>query len=223
MSLKHKLRLLKTLPVVAMLALASATTITASESADLAGADKPGGTVSTAIFAGGCFWCVESDFDHVPGVLETVSGYSGGDTTQPTYKNHHQGRHREVVRISYDPEMVSFTQLLDVFWRSVDPTDAGGQFCDRGHSYTTAIYSTDDSQQIEALESLKQLKTAGILKDSIVTAIEPASEFWPAEDYHQDYYLKNPLRYKYYRSACGRDKRVKKVWGKEAHAGIEKS
>ncbi len=223
MSLKRKMRLIMVLPVVVLLSLAGVATSTANDSTGTGTANGAGDNTATAIFAGGCFWCVESDFDHVPGVLETVSGYSGGETTQPTYKNHHQGRHREVVRISYDPKTVSYGQLLDIFWRSVDPTDAGGQFCDRGHSYTTAIYSVDENQRAEALESLNKLKSDGVLKDSIVTAIEPASEFWPAEDYHQDYYLKNPLRYKYYRAACGRDKRVKKVWGNEAHAGIEKS
>lgn len=184
--------------------------------------DSDSGT-ATAIFAGGCFWCVESDFDHVPGVLETVSGYSGGETTKPNYKNHHSGRHREVVRITYDTATVNYAELVDVFWRSIDPTDDGGQFCDRGHSYTTAIYTTDDAQLSIAMASLEKLNEEASLKDPIVTAIEPASEFWPAEGYHQDYYLKNPIRYKYYRAACGRDKRVEKVWGTEAHSGIEKS
>lgn len=178
---------------------------------------------ATAIFAGGCFWCVESDFDHVPGVLATVSGYAGGNTQNPTYKNHHQGRHREVVQITYDPAVVSYEELLHVFWRSVDPTDGGGQFCDRGHSYTTAIYSVDDEQQSLATASLQQLIDDKALKDSIKTVVEPADTFWRAEEYHQDYYMKNPLRYKYYRAACGRDKRVTKVWGSEARSGIEKS
>lgn len=215
--------------VVALLVLTTANSATESENTPQTNAqisDQSSGqssSSSSAIFAGGCFWCVESDFDQVPGVLETLSGYSGGDTQQPNYKNHHQGRHREVVRITYDPEQVSFEELLHVFWRSVDPTDAGGQFCDRGHSYTTAIYSIDEEQHRLALDSLKELREDGALKDSIVTEIEPASEFWPAEDYHQDYYQKNPLRYKYYRAACGRDSRVKKVWGSDAYSGIKKS
>ncbi len=177
---------------------------------------------STAIFAGGCFWCVESDFDTVPGVLETVSGYAGGETKNPTYKNHHQGRHREVVRITYDPSKVTYDQLLDIFWRSVDPTDGGGQFCDRGHSYTTAVYAVDDEQQKAALASKMMLEDSGVLAKPIVTPVEAAGEFWPAEDYHQGYYQKNPIRYKYYRTACGRDRSVNKVWGDQAHAGLEK-
>ena len=176
----------------------------------------------TAIFAGGCFWCVESDFDHVPGVLETISGYIGGNTDNPNYKNHSQGKHREAVEISYDPTKVSYEELLEVFWRSVDPTDAGGQFCDRGHSYTTAIYTVDESQEKLANESKTRLESSSTLKNSIVTSIEPAAAFWPAETYHQDYFNKNPIRYKFYRTSCGRDKRVKSIWGSEAHAGISK-
>lgn len=176
----------------------------------------------TAIFAGGCFWCVESDFDNVEGVLDTLSGYSGGETASPTYKNHHQGKHREVVQITYDPALVSYEDLLRTFWRSVDPTDAGGQFCDRGHSYTTAVYALDDEQLELAKSSKALLEESGVLKKPIVTPVELASEFWPAEGYHQDYYQKNPIRYKYYRTACRRDKRVKSVWGSQAHAGIKK-
>jgi len=173
-----------------------------------------------AIFAGGCFWCVESDFDAVPGVLETISGYTGGTTDKPTYKNHHQGMHREVVRITYDPSVVTYEQLLHVFWRSVDPTDDGGQFCDRGHSYTTAIYATTDEQLALAQSSKADLD--GELKTPVVTPVEAAADFWAAEGYHQNYYQKNPWRYKYYRNACGRDKRVKQVWGAQAHSGIDK-
>ncbi len=173
-----------------------------------------------ATFAGGCFWCVESDFDNVPGVLTTISGYTGGSSDNPTYKNHMRDGHREVVQITYDPEKVSYQQLLHVFWRSVDPTDAGGQFCDRGHSYTTAIYTNDEQQQELALASKKELTEQGLPGAEIVTQIEAAAQFWPAEDYHQDYYLKNPLRYKLYRKSCGRDKRVETVWGEMARDGI---
>lgn len=175
----------------------------------------------TAVFAGGCFWCVESDFDKVDGVLETISGYSGGETPDPTYKNHHQGRHREVVRITFDPEKVSYEELLHTFWRSVDPTDGGGQFCDRGHSYTTAIYTLDDEQKAAAMATKENIENSGALKKPITTVVEAVGGFWPAEDYHQDYYQKNPIRYKYYRSACRRDARVESVWGAEAHAGIK--
>lgn len=175
-----------------------------------------------AIFAGGCFWCVESDFDKVPGVLSTTSGYTGGNTDKPTYKNHHGGKHREAVEITFDPSKVSYEELLEVFWRSVDPTDTGGQFCDRGHSYTTAIYAKNETQKTSARLSKESLMASKALKSPIVTPIEDAATFWPAEGYHQDYYKKNPIRYKYYRTACGRDKRVKSIWGSQAHAGIEK-
>ena len=170
----------------------------------------------TAIFAGGCFWCVESDFDHVPGVISTTSGYSGGTLQNPTYRNH-EG-HREVVKIEFDPARTSFDKLVDVFFRSVDPTDDGGQFCDRGHAYTTAIYVTDKAQKAAAEKAKAEAEAA--LGQRIVTPIEAAGTFWQAEDYHLDYYRKNPLRYKYYRSACGRDARIEELWGKAAHQGI---
>ena len=184
-------------------------------------AEKPE-QVETAIFAGGCFWCVESDFDHVPGVFETISGYSGGHLDNPTYKDvvSETTGHREVEQISYDPSKVSYETLLDVFFRSVDPTDKHGQFCDRGESYTTAIYALDDSQ-------MEQAKAASIaagkdLGREIVTVIEPAGMFYPAEDYHQNYYQKNPIRYAGYRLGCRRDRRVKDLWGENAHRGIVK-
>lgn len=176
----------------------------------------------TAIFAGGCFWCVESDFDNVPGVLSTVSGYIGGSTDKPTYKNHSAGRHHEAVEITYDPGQVSYEQLISVFWRSVDPTDGGGQFCDRGHSYTTAIYALDDTQNKIAQASKAELQASNQLKKPIATTIEALADFWPAEDYHQDYYNKNPIRYKLYRNSCGRDRKVNSIWGDDAHAGISK-
>jgi peptide-methionine (S)-S-oxide reductase len=171
-----------------------------------------------AIFAGGCFWCVESDFDGVPGVLSTTSGYIGGATENPTYRNHTAANHREAVRIEYDSSKVNYAALLDVFWHSVDPTDNGGQFCDRGHSYTTAIYAADARDLAEA-EKSKQAVGAELGKP-IVTEIAAAPTFWPAEEYHQDYYRKNPLRYKFYRSGCGRDARIADVWGASAHKGI---
>lgn len=180
-----------------------------------------GASAETAIatFAGGCFWCVESDFDHVPGVVGTVSGYTGGTSQNPNY-NDHSG-HREAVRITYDPAKVTYQHLLHVFWRSIDPTDKHGQFCDRGHSYTTAIYANSDEQLAEAEASKADLEKTGKLEGAIATPVEKAGTFWPAEDYHQDYYTKNPYRYNYYRFACGRDHRIKQIWGDEAHDGIE--
>ena len=179
---------------------------------------------AVAIFAGGCFWCVESDFDHVPGVLDTVSGYIGGKIANPTYKQVTAGGtgHIEAVKITFDPAKVSFAKLLNVFWRSVDPTDAGGQFCDRGESYTTAIFVTDQKQLATAQASKKKLNAAKLLPKPVITPIRLAGPFYPAEDYHQNYYKKNPIRYNFYRFNCGRDSRVKALWKDAAHQGIKK-
>ena len=180
------------------------------------------GATEVAIFAGGCFWCVESDFDKVPGVLETVSGYTGGTVADPNYKQVTAGGtgHREAVKITYDPKQVSYARLLHIFWRSVDPTDRGGQFCDRGYGYTTAVYATSTAQRRAAEASKSKLQETGKLKAGIVTAIETAGPFYAAESYHQDYYKKNPVRYKIYRFNCGRDARIKALWGDEAHGGV---
>ena len=174
----------------------------------------------TAIFAGGCFWCVESDFDQIPGVLETVSGYTGGIKPNPTYKQVTAGGtgHREAVQITYDPSRVSYEELLTAFWRSVDPTDPGGQFCDRGESYETAIFVTDEDQR-QLAEDSKQAAEAELGR-TVVTPIEDAGPFFAAETYHQDYYKKNPFRYRYYRWSCGRNQRVEEVWGESAYHGI---
>lgn len=196
-----------------------------------AGAADPGksetmpaaGKTATAIFAGGCFWCVESDFDHVPGVLKTVSGYTGGRTKNPTYKqvSYERTGHREAVEITYDPTKVTYNQLMTVFWHSVDPTDAGGQFCDRGVSYESAVFVANAEQRRIAEAS----KAAAMqsLGQKIVTKIEDAATFYPAEGYHQDYYTKNPVRYKLYRWNCGRNQQVEKVWGAKAYTGIPKT
>jgi peptide-methionine (S)-S-oxide reductase len=175
-----------------------------------------------ATFAGGCFWCVESDFDNVPGVARTISGYTGGLLMNPTYKQVSAGGsgHREAVQIFYDPEEVTYAVLLEVFWRSVDPTDNGGQFCDRGESYKTAIYANSPEQKRLAEESKRKLEQSGLLVQPIVTPVQAAGPFYPAEEYHQDYYKKNPLSYGFYRWRCGRDARVKDLWGEDAHRGI---
>ncbi len=177
---------------------------------------------AVATFAGGCFWCVESDFDTVPGVVETISGYTGGTVENPTYKQVTKGGtgHWEAVQIRYDPKQVSYERLLHIFWRSVDPTDDGGQFCDRGESYQTVIFVGNDEERRLAETSRQMLQESKVLDAPVVTPIEPAGVFYPAEDYHQDYYTKNPIRYRYYRFSCGRDSRVKQVWGKQAHEGI---
>lgn len=161
-----------------------------------------------AVFAGGCFWCVESDFEHLEGVIEAQSGYTGGDLRNPTYQNH-EG-HVEAVRVIYDPARVGYRQLLHYFWRHHDPLDGGGQFCDRGPPYRAAIFVTE-AQRADAEASLAE--TQRILGGQVATPIRPLTRFWPAEDYHQDYYEKNPVQYRYYRWRCGRDQRVREVWG----------
>jgi len=178
--------------------------------------------LAVATFAGGCFWCVESDFDKVPGVVETISGYTGGTVANPGYRQVTRGGtgHREAVRIRYDPKQVSYERLLHIFWRSVDPTDGGGQFCDRGESYQTAIFAGDEEQRRLAEASREALEQSRVLDAPVVTPIEMAGEFYPAEDYHQDYYTKNPVRYRFYRFSCGRDSRVQQLWGRQAHDGI---
>jgi peptide-methionine (S)-S-oxide reductase len=188
----------------------------------LLGAGNPtrAADAETAIFAGGCFWCVEADFDKIPGVIETVSGYTGGHTQNPTYKQVTGGDtgHYEAVRIRFDPDKVGYAELVSALLRSVDPTDDGGQFCDRGASYRTAIFTqgTDQTQIAEArkAEAEKQLGT------KIVTPVLEAGAFYPAEDYHQDFHERSPRRYTYYRWSCGRDKQVRKVWGENAYKGI---
>ncbi len=170
---------------------------------------------SVAIFAGGCFWCMEPPYDKLDGVLSTTSGYTGGSEVNPTYKQVASGRtsHREAVRIEYDPKRVSYERLLEVFWRNIDPLDGRGQFCDKGRHYTSAIYTLDDEQFAAAQASKAELVSEGKLKGEIKTEILPAGPFYQAEDYHQDYYKKNPIRYNYYRWGCGRDARLKKLWG----------
>ncbi|MEO0608263.1 MAG: peptide-methionine (S)-S-oxide reductase MsrA [Pseudomonadota bacterium] len=168
--------------------------------------------LETAIFAGGCFWCVESDFDKVDGVLETVSGYTAGNSTNPTYKTHTKDGHLEAVKVVYDASKVEYAELVDYFMRHIDPTDDGGQFCDRGNSYRTAVFvdSPDERAQVEA--QFETISSSGALADPIVTRVLDETTFYEAERYHQDYYMKNPARYKLYRVGCGRDKRVAQVW-----------
>ncbi len=173
-----------------------------------------GRQVSTAVFAGGCFWCVEEAFDGVEGVISTTSGYTGGHLPNPTYDQVARGGtgHYEAVRVTYDPETVSYRRLLETFWHNIDPTDAGGQFCDRGESYRAAIFHAGEAQKRLAEESRAELEQSRPFAGEIVTEILPASEFYPAEEYHQDYYTKNPLRYKYYKWSCGRSQRLEELW-----------
>ncbi|MDO9075093.1 MAG: peptide-methionine (S)-S-oxide reductase MsrA [Rubrivivax sp.] len=170
---------------------------------------------AVATFAGGCFWCVEADFDKLPGVLSTTSGYTGGTVVNPSYEQVSAQRtgHAEVVRIVFDPAKVSYDTLLGKFWRSIDPTTKDRQFCDSGSPYRTAIFTHDAAQAAAAKASLAALEKSKPFKEPIVTTIEPAGAFYPAEDYHQDYYRKNPVRYAYYRASCGRDARLQQLWG----------
>lgn len=198
-----------------LFALLSAVGVTASAAgAPNTALDNPNYAVAT--FAGGCFWCMEPPYDELDGVISTTSGYIGGHKANPTYEQVSAGRtgHAEAVQVVYDPAKVSYAKLLTVFWRNVDPTTADRQFCDRGSQYRTGIFYHTDEQKQLAEESQLALETAQVLKDKIVTEIVAATEFYPAEDYHQDYYLKNPLRYKYYRYSCGRDQRLEELWGR---------
>jgi peptide-methionine (S)-S-oxide reductase len=171
-----------------------------------------------AIFAGGCFWCMEAPFDKLPGVVSVIPGYSGGLEKNPTYKQVSAGStgHAEVVQIVFDPAKTSYAKLLDVFWHNIDPTAKARQFCDSGSQYRSAIFYQGDQQKRAALQSKAALEKNRPFKGEIVTEITPAGEFYAAEEYHQHYYKKNPLRYKYYRSSCGRDQRLKELWGSAA-------
>ncbi|SPD75644.1 Peptide methionine sulfoxide reductase MsrA/MsrB (Includes: Peptide methionine sulfoxide reductase MsrA; Peptide methionine sulfoxide reductase MsrB) [uncultured Desulfobacterium sp.] len=170
-----------------------------------------------ATFAGGCFWCVEADFEKVEGVSEVISGYTGGSKENPKYEEVSSGvtGHREAIQVTYDPKIVSFEKLLDIFWRHVDPTDPGGQFVDRGQQYQSAIFYHDDEQRRLAEASKKRLEESGVFSRPVVTEIIKFTEFYPAEDYHQQYSRKNPLRYNSYRQHSGRDKFLKEIWGNE--------
>lgn len=168
----------------------------------------------TAIFAGGCFWCTESDFEQLPGVIEVISGYANGHTPDPTYQAVSAGGtgFTEAVKVVYNPKVVDYAKLLDVYWRTIDPTVENRQFCDVGSQYRSGIYYEDASQEQEALASLAALKQSGRF-EKIFTEVKPLTSFYPAEDYHQDYYKKNPVRYQLYRYGCGRDRRLEAVWG----------
>lgn len=168
-----------------------------------------------ATFAGGCFWCSESDFEKLDGVIAVTSGYIGGHLKNPTYKQVSSGKsgHTEGVQIIFDSQTISYSTLLEYFWKSIDPVDGGGQFCDRGQQYRSEIFYQSEEQQQAAEKSRQALDNSAQLGAPIATKITPASIFYPAEDYHQDYYIKNPLRYNYYRWGCGRDKRIEELWG----------
>ena len=171
--------------------------------------------LETAIFAGGCFWCMEPPFDKLDGVISTTSGYTSGHKKNPTYSEVSAGStgHTEAIQIVFDPDKVSYVKLLEVFWKNIDPVAVDRQFCDAGTQYRSGIYYLDEKQKSAAKLSLQQLESNKPFKEAIATEILPASTFYAAEDYHQDYYQKNPLRYKYYRYSCGRDQRLEDIWG----------
>ena len=171
---------------------------------------------ATATFAGGCFWCMQEPFDELPGVSRTVVGFSGGRTVNPSYKEVTNGGtgHFEAVQVDYDPAVVSYKRLLDIFWRNIDPLDSSGQFCDRGNSYRTAIFVHNNQQRQAAMSSLQELDRSGRFAEPVVTEIIDYSAFYPAEEYHQKYYRTNASRYKVYRYLCGRDTRLQELWGR---------
>ena len=183
-----------------------------ADAADLAAGKAT--EVRTAIFAGGCFWCIEADFEKLPGVIAAESGYTAGSTVNPSYEQVNSGStgHTEAIRVSYDPQKVSYPQLVDYFWRHIDPTVRNRQFCDIGTQYRSGIYWQNESERKAAESSRDALLASGKLP-RVETEIAAATAFYPAEEYHQDYYKKNPIRYAYYRQGCGRDARVKQIWG----------
>jgi peptide-methionine (S)-S-oxide reductase len=201
------------LPIALLIAVVLAAPAGARDEAGQAGEAEQ--DLATAVFAGGCFWCMEPPFDELEGVVSTTSGYIGGDVANPRYEQVAAGGtgHAEAVKIVYRPSQIGYETLLDVFWKNIDPLDGEGQFCDRGDQYRSGIFYGDDEQRQIAEQSKERLKQSARFAEPIVTAIVPASEFYPAEDYHQDYYRKNPLRYKLYRYGCGRDRRLQELWG----------
>lgn len=187
-------------------------------SASASAQTQPSARTETAIFAGGCFWCVESDFDKIDGVVATTSGYIGGRKPNPTYQEVSAGGtgHAEAVKVEFDPARVTYAQLLEKFWPTIDPTVKDQQFCDIGSQYRSAIFALDARQLKEAEASKAALQKSKPFSAPIVTEIMLAGSFYPAEEYHQDYYLKNPIRYRFYRANCGRDARLKQLWGAKA-------
>jgi methionine-S-sulfoxide reductase len=189
---------------------------TVGEAAEIGHPDRENASLARAIFAGGCFWCMEPPFEKLPGVAAVTSGYTGGTWEYPTYEEVSTGRtgHVEAVEIVYDPETISYDQLLEVFWRNIDPTDPGGQFVDRGEQYRSAIFYLDEEQRRLAEASRIRLEQSGLFERPVVTEILPAAVFYRAEEYHQDYYRKNPVRYRFYRYGSGRDQFLNRIWGK---------
>ena len=217
-SLRNWLRVLQALGAVALLGLTVQFFAPAMAQTKAAAPTSLAPTLAKAIFAGGCFWCVESDFDKIPGVISTTSGYTGGNTVNPSYEqvSSHTTGHAEAVEVVFDPAKVSYERLVTYFWHTIDPTVKDQQFCDHGSPYRTAIFTNGPEQLKVAQATRATLEKTKPFKEPVVTEIVPAGVFYPAEDYHQDYYKKNPIRYKYYRASCGRDARLQQLWGDQA-------
>lgn len=203
---------MRALPLILFCMLAGLGTLPAHDS------QAAGGKLEKATFAGGCFWCMEAPFDNLPGVISVTSGYTGGSLKNPSYSEVSAGGtgHAEAVQVVFDPDKTTYARLLDIFWHNIDPTVKDRQFCDNGHQYRSAIFYHSEEQLRTALLSKTALEKSKPFRDHVVTEIVPAGEFYRAEEYHQHYYKKNPLRYKYYRTGCGRDKRLKALWGEAA-------
>lgn len=202
--------------LLAIVGIATSVFSTAADNKDGGMSAQAPSATASAIFAGGCFWCTESDFEKLPGVISAESGYTDGQKVNPTYEEVSAGGtgHTEAVRVTYDPSKVSYAQLVDYFWPTIDPTVKDRQFCDSGNQYRSAIFYGNDAEKKIVDDSRAALQASGRFK-SIATEIAAASVFYPAEEYHQDYYKKNPIRYKYYRTGCGRDARLEELWGKK--------
>ncbi|HEY7529034.1 MAG TPA: peptide-methionine (S)-S-oxide reductase MsrA, partial [Candidatus Deferrimicrobiaceae bacterium] len=204
--------------IAMLLSFVAVGTIAEGSESKMKTAEAPAGKFEKATFAGGCFWCMEAPFDSLPGVVSVMSGYTGGSVKNPTYKQVSAGGtgHAEAVQIVYDPARIGYDKLLDVFWHNTDPTVADRQFCDVGHQYRPGIFYHNEEQHRLAVKSKETLEKTKPFKGPILTEIVPAGEFYPAEEYHQHYYRKNPIRYRYYRASCGRDNRLKELWGDAA-------
>lgn len=203
---------MKYIGIVGVLILSTVFLLTLSQPSH---SNAPDGQYAKAIFAGGCFWCMEPPFDKIDGVISTTSGYTGGHKPNPTYEEVSAGGtgHTEAIEILYDPSKVSYASLLKVYWKNSDPTTSDRQFCDHGNQYRPVIYYSNEEERQLIEDSKKEIESTKSFPENIVTEISPVSEFYPAEDYHQDYYQKNPVRYKFYRYSCGRDQRLEELWG----------
>ena len=204
--------------ITMLLSFIAATSVVAGNDTMKKTTETATGKFEEATFAGGCFWCMEAPFDKLPGVVSVTSGYTGGNMKHPTYEQVSAGGtgHAEAVQVVYDPTRIGYTKLLDVFWHNTDPTVVDRQFCDVGSQYRTGIFYHSEEQRLLALKSKEALEKSKPFKGPVVTEVTEAGEFYPAEEYHQHYYKKNPIRYRYYRNGCGRDQRLKELWGDAA-------